>query len=144
MDEGPPAAELRLFLDSNILVSGVVFVGLEHDLLRLAAQGGFLPVVSTYVLSEVTRVLLAKFDLPEGPVNRALEALPLAMAPEPPEALIQAAEALLRDPADAPVIAAAWQANVNGLVTGDRDLFAADQRRVRVLRTREALKLVTR
>jgi predicted nucleic acid-binding protein len=94
------------------------------------------------VLSECARVLATKLQAPLEVVEEALAGLPVVTMSEPKDAAVAEARAVVRDAGDAPVLAAAWQAGVDALVTGDKDLHAAQQDRVRVLRTNEALALV--
>lgn len=52
-------------------------------------------------------------------------------------------ERQLRDPKDAPLAAAAFVAETNGLVTGDKDLLHVGRiGRIKVLRTRQLLDLL--
>jgi putative PIN family toxin of toxin-antitoxin system len=133
---------VRLFLDTNTVISAIAFRGPERWLLRMAARGDFVAIVSPYVLAECARVLSGKFATPHDVVTESLAGLGAITVSEPGAALVAEAGACLRDPADAPVLAAAWDARADALVTGDKDLHAADQDRVLVIRTAEALELV--
>lgn len=132
----------RLFLDTNTLVSAMAFRGPERWLLRLAARGDIVVLVSPYVIAECTRVLTTRFATPSDVVAESLAALQVSIVSEPGDIMVAEARATVRDPDDAPVLAAAWQAGADALVTGDKDLHAADQDRVRVMRTAEALAWV--
>jgi putative PIN family toxin of toxin-antitoxin system len=132
----------RLFLDANILISGLVFDGPEFRLLCLLDAGSFEAVASDYVLGEVRRVLAKRFGLAAADVEQSLSGLRTEVARAPAPNLTAEAEAILRGPADAPVLAAAWQSAADALVTGDKDLHAARQDRVPVARTAGALRMI--
>jgi len=68
---GAAGTEVRLFLDANIIVSGIAFSGAESDLLLLAEQGVYEAVTSEYVMAQVERVLLGKLRLSEPLVRRS-------------------------------------------------------------------------
>jgi putative PIN family toxin of toxin-antitoxin system len=123
------------------VISGLLFDGREKELLRGARVGLFVAVTSQYVLDEITGVLHRKFGLSLGAVAEVLSGLATEVVPEPPPAAVAEAESLLRDPKDVPVLAAAIAAEVDGLVTGDKDLHTREvKKRLRVLTTREALE----
>ncbi len=136
---------LRLFLDTNIVISGLLFHGPEEALLLRAESGTFIAVVSPDVLQETVRVLAGKFGLPQARVDGALAALRFLEVVTPDADGVRRAERALRDADDAPILAAARVAHVEGLVTGDRDLHAlGGDAGLRVLTTTEALDLIER
>ncbi len=134
---------LRLFLDTNVIVSGLLFHGPEAELLLEAERGSYTAVLSVEVIAEARRVLRDKFRLPEREVDEAVQALTHELAPAPPREAVAAALRLLRDPADAPILASALHAAVSALVTGDRDLLdVAEPAAIAVMRAPEALALL--
>lgn len=52
---------MRVFIDANTLVSGIVFSGKEHLLLKSASAHGIVLVTSDDVLGEVGEVIRRKF-----------------------------------------------------------------------------------
>jgi len=134
----------RLFLDANVLVSGIAFRGPEAELLGLAEQRRCEAVTCEYVLVQVERVLIRRLGLTEASVREALSCLPVRVVPDPPPSLVTRASVPLRDPTDAPVLAGAWEAQADALVSGDKDLLvlSAEQADLPVLRTRAALDLL--
>jgi len=133
---------LRLFLDSNVLVSGLVHGGLPRELPRAGVAQAYTPVVSGTVVDEVDRTLAAKFGVPLGPVGLALGLLGPELVADTDTSSAAGTPVLIRDPNDAPIVAAALAAGVDALVTGDKDVLCASGLPVRVLRTREALELL--
>ena len=111
---------MRVFFDTNVLVSAVATRGICADLLRLVALDHDL-VVGEVVLTEMRRVLETRMRLPLERINeierflRAYEvvAKPAAMDP-----------VVVRDEADRWVLANARAAQADVLITGDGDLLA--------------------
>ena len=53
---------MRIMVDSNTLISGIVFEGIERNLLRRIWQIGHTLVIAKYSLTEVDRVINSKFS----------------------------------------------------------------------------------
>jgi putative PIN family toxin of toxin-antitoxin system len=133
-------ANIRLFLDANVLVSGLRGPGVSRDLLVAARGKAFIAVVSEYTLAEAREVMDRKLRLPPNRIERALTWLRPEIVPESPEVAVAQAQDHISDPKDAPILAAALAAKVEALVTGDAHFFTpAVQARVWVLTPREAL-----
>jgi len=110
---------VRVFLDTNVLVSAFATRGLSADVFRHVLAEHRL-VTGEVVLRELRRVLRQKLKLPSRTVDsielflREHEVTPKPSAP---------AGAAVRDPADRWILASALEAKVDVLVTGDRDLL---------------------
>jgi predicted nucleic acid-binding protein len=121
----------------------LAFEGAERALLRAHVLGAFVGVTSDYVLVQVRRVSVDKLARALEDVDRALAEFAFVVVDEGDRALLAETRTLLRDPTDAPVLAAALAAGVDGLVTGDKDLHTAPVKaRLRVFTTREALEWI--
>ena len=110
---------MRVFLDTNVLVSAVATRGLCADVMQACLAEHHL-VVGVTVLSELRQVLVKKLRLPEETAEE-LDSFLRRQAE-----IIEAATPLsinLRDPSDAPVLAEASKGGADVLVTGDRDLL---------------------
>jgi predicted nucleic acid-binding protein len=134
---------LRLFVDANIIISAAVCRGPECRLLEAAGRGAFVAVTTRYVQGEARRALASKFGLSSRDAEEAVRVPGLEVAEEPdPSAVARAAEHL-RDRNDAPVLAGAWAAQVDALVTGDKGFHTLKSSAgVWVLRAPDALKLL--
>lgn len=110
---------MRVFLGTSVLVSAFTTRGLCRDLFRLVlAEHEFL--CGEVVLSELRRVLHARFAVPAATVNdiiRLLRSFPTTNKPATVPGIT------VRDPDDAWVLASALAAKAEVLVTGDRDLL---------------------
>jgi putative PIN family toxin of toxin-antitoxin system len=124
---------LRVFLDTNIVVSAVATRGLCSDLLQLTLAEHEL-VVGETVLKELRRVLARKLGLPRETV-RALETF-LRTHGTIAKASGGALPRRGLDPADARVLAEAVAAGADVLVTGDREFLEAVDSPVEVVSPR--------
>ena len=111
---------MRIFLDTNVIVSAFVARGLCADLFRLILSEHEL-LVGEVVLVEVGEVLRKKLGAPEDVIHE-LETLlaEQTIVPRPNEPSVLVAT----DPDDAWVLASAIAGRADVLVTGDRDLLA--------------------
>ena len=110
---------MKVFLDTNVLVSAFATRGLCADVLRLVISRHQL-IVGEVVLDEMERVLREKLALPEPVVSEATGFLREFKVVERPAEISVEVEA---DPEDAVVLASALAASADFLVTGDRDLL---------------------
>lgn len=115
----------RVVLDTNLVLSALVFTGGPTARLRQAwQQGRCLPLVSTATVQELMRVLAyPKFRLSHAEQAELLaDYLPHAevvAVPTPPPAV-----PACRDPHDLPFLHLALAGSAQALVTGDKDLLA--------------------
>lgn len=111
---------MKVFLDSNVLISAFATRGLSADVLRLVLTEHDL-VSADVVLSEVERVLTMKFRIPMSDVAEVISFLrehPIQPRPEEPATIP------ISEPDDAWVLASALAAGADVLITGDADLLA--------------------
>ncbi|WP_263820602.1 putative toxin-antitoxin system toxin component, PIN family [Salinibacter sp.] len=115
---------MRVFLDTNVLVSGFSTRGLSADVVRfLLAEHELL--TGEVVLDETRRVLTEKFGVPEEKVGE-IESLLRRRHVEPvpdPESPASEPPVEVRDPDDEIVLASAIAAGAEVLITGDKDLL---------------------
>jgi len=110
---------VKVFLDTNVLVSAFATRGLCADLVRHVLVEHEL-MTGEVNLTELRRVLKTKFRVPKGTVDSIEELLrDQTIVPKPRKRLVVA----VRDPADAWVLASAVAGDAELLVTGDRDLL---------------------
>ncbi len=128
---------IRAVLDTNVILSAVLFGGRVGGLVRAWQTGRFQLLLSRAILEEVLRVLAyPKFRLTEGEIRGLLE-----------EELVPFAETViirrhpvvrLRDPDDLALVACALTGRARYLVTGDADLLSLERiRQVQVIRPAE-------
>lgn len=125
---------MKVFLDTNVLVSAFATRGLCADLFRSVIAEHEL-VLGEVVLEEFRRVLTTRFRVPAEQLRhieaylRAYEVVSKPAEPDPIK---------VRDEADRWVLASAHSAHADVLVTGDADLLSVAARaHVRIVTPRE-------
>ncbi|MBL8503659.1 MAG: putative toxin-antitoxin system toxin component, PIN family [Rhodocyclaceae bacterium] len=119
---------MRAVIDTNVLVSGLLWHGAPHTLLEQVRAGSLTLVSSPALLAELENVIgRAKFDaiLTRSATSREdtlNELRQLAEVIEPPPL----PQPVCRDPDDDQVLALALAARVDLIVSGDEDLLALD------------------
>lgn len=112
---------MRVFLDTNVLVSAFTTRGLCHDLFRLVlAKHAFL--CGEVVLSELREVLLERFKLPANTVYKIIGLLSSYPTTQRPATTMPNVK--VRDSDDAWVLASAFASKAEVLITGHQDLLA--------------------
>jgi len=110
---------VKVFLDTNVLVSGFATRGLCADVIRLVLAEHEL-ITGDVVLKEVERVLKQKIDLPSGQIQEILAFLENQTVQPKPKTV---SSVPVRDEDDQWVLASALAAKADVLVTGDKDLL---------------------
>ncbi len=119
------SAPVRVVLDTNVVLSALVFGGGAAGRVRRAwQQGAILPLASTATVQELVRVLAyPKFRLSQAEQDELLaDYLPhteTVRIPQPPPQVPEC-----RDVLDEPFMHLAVAGNAQVLVSGDRDLLA--------------------
>lgn len=110
---------MKIFTDTNVLVSAFTARGLCADLLEVILSDHQL-MTGEVVLDELKRVLTTKLNVPEkdvSEVNQFLRSYHVEPMPEKPS------EIKVRNEDDQWVLESAIQAKADILVTGDKDLL---------------------
>jgi len=124
---------LRVYLDTNVVVSAVATRGLCADVLQLVLAEHEL-VVGETMLSELPRVLHQKLGLPSETVDDTIAFLRRQGTVVTTQATVSIKGV---DAADAAVVAEAAAGAVDLLVTGDRGLLTAAGLPVELVSPRE-------
>ncbi len=119
--------EIRVFLDANVLLAGIVFPRWPWEILRHAVRGDFQLVLSPYVIRQTRRAIARRFPEFLSAFDRFLVLCPYELVPDPDPEDVQAHIHLLRDETDVPVALAAIRAGVDCLVSEDKDLTTGDE-----------------
>jgi putative PIN family toxin of toxin-antitoxin system len=111
---------VRIFLDTNVLISAFATRGISADLVRFILTAHEL-LTGEVNLDELRRVLRDRFQTPADVIDRLEQQLrdqTIVPRPEHPS------ELPIRDPDDRWVLASAIAGQANLLVTGDEDLLS--------------------
>jgi len=138
---------MRVVLDTNVLVSGLFWQGASHALIDHITQGTLTLVTSPILLAELNETLAkprlaAILKRSHTAPERVLADLQrLAELIDPPPLT----EPVCRDPDDNHVLACAFAANAELIITGDRDLLVLHPwRDIAIVRPADALQLIER
>lgn len=111
---------MRVFLDTNVLVSALATRGLCSDVLRETLSFHQL-VISLPLLSELERILRDKIKLPDHLIVESIGFLKqIGLMADPMERPIPE----LKDKDDVPIINSALNGGVDLFVTGDKEVLA--------------------
>ena len=136
---------MRVVLDTNVVVSALLWGGMPKKLLELASEGAIDLLTSDTLLEELGRILSrAKFSVKLAEHRASASDIVQKYRDHAAVVAVAALPTLqLRDPKDHHVVASADAAGAELLVTGDRDLLALKTYRViRIVTVTEALELI--
>ncbi|CAN5210116.1 putative toxin-antitoxin system toxin component, PIN family [soil metagenome] len=111
---------MKIFVDTNVLVSAFTARGLCADLLEVILSDHQL-MTGEFVLQELDRVLAIKLKVPKRKVYDVLQFLRNHHVEPVPD---KPSEIKVRDEDDRWVLESALRAKADILVTGDKDLLA--------------------
>jgi putative PIN family toxin of toxin-antitoxin system len=112
---------MRAVLDTNVLISGLLWRGAPYECLMSAEAGLYELILADEILEELRAKLLNKFRMPVDEVNEILEGLRVCAE------LVQIGGRsgwIPDDPDDDKFVETAIAANANAIVSGDRHLLA--------------------
>jgi len=110
---------MKVFLDTNVLVSAMATRGLCADVLREVLTSHQL-VVSVPLFNELKRVLRQKVRIPRELIDHAIEILQQDAHFATPSPLLNVK---IRDKDDLMILSSALNGNADLLVTGDKELL---------------------
>jgi putative PIN family toxin of toxin-antitoxin system len=110
---------MKVFLDTNVLVSAMATRGLCADVLRETLASHQL-VVSAPLFNELRRVLRQKLQIPGELIDDAIEMLQQDAHFATPSTL---SDIKIRDKDDVMILSSALNGNADLLVTGDKELL---------------------
>jgi putative PIN family toxin of toxin-antitoxin system len=132
---------LKVFLDTNVLVSSFITRGLCADIFRIILSEHDL-ILCTHVLDELENVLREKINIPEKQITSILQYLRTfeIISNHRPPIKIE-----LRDKSDIPIISAALNSGSAIIVTGDKDLLAVSEKYgIKIVDPRTFFQLIKR
>lgn len=134
---------MRLFLDSNVIVSGIMFPGTERWILLSTFRRDHAFVTSEDVRRETIDVMRRKSPRLRRDAEEAFSLLRVESVPKKSYEERSREILGLRDPRDAHVLAAAIVSHCDANVTGDRDLLVLREvEGVKILPPRQARRLM--
>jgi predicted nucleic acid-binding protein len=117
-------AKVNVFLDTSALFAGIWSAkGGGRMILKLGEAGAIRPLVSPQVLDEIESALRRKAPGMLGLLALLLDRSRVEVVSSPMPETVRDSQALTGHPGDAQVLAAAWAAGADYLVTLDRKHF---------------------
>lgn len=113
---------VRVVLDTNVLVSSLLFRGVVSKVVDLWETGKIIPVISRETFDEFKKVLAyPKFSLTEEEIKTLIDdnILPFFEIVD----ISETVNGICRDPADDKFISCALSASADYIVSGDKDLY---------------------
>lgn len=131
---------MRVFVDANTLVSGLVFEGNESRVVELGDLGVLRLITSTKVVEEVGRTIRRdEFGHGRDEIENMLDYMQRAVliVEKPDDKALNKVSLLLDDKKDAHIWAGLVCADADFLLTGDKELLRSVDR---AIRTKDLLK----
>ncbi|MCL2804143.1 MAG: putative toxin-antitoxin system toxin component, PIN family [Micrococcales bacterium] len=125
---------MKYLLDTNVLVSAALFPdGTPGRAYDLALSSPHTVVVCDYTIGELRQVFRAKFPGKTEAMELFLSGISPGITVVPtPDTITEVDVRLVRDRGDWPIVRAAVAAQVDAIVSGDRDLLDAELPRPQV------------
>lgn len=130
---------MRIMLDTNILISIVIFNSSKLKNMLIDICDKHTLVISSYVIQELEEVINRKFFNKKQGLDNFLFELPYELVYTPSTILYKSALEI-RDPKDAPVLYSAIISDVDVLITGDKDFDDINIEKPEVLTVNEYVK----
>jgi len=121
---------VKLFFDTNVIVSAVVCRGLSFDVIKDAMEKHEV-FYTKYVLKETQRVLTSKFPLSDETIKSAVSLIKKYFNEGKTSHKV---DKICRDPDDNQILADAAANEIDILITGDKDLL--------ILKTHKGIKII--
>lgn len=134
---------MRVFIDSNIIISAMVYDRNELEIIENLRLKGHSLVISDHVHEEVFRVMLDKFPEHMALVDEFIRLSAMEMVPTGKYVDTIGQFGIVRDKNDRHILAAAVVAKSDMIITGDKDLLVLKTcRNIRILNSKGAKKYV--
>lgn len=130
---------VKAVIDTNVLLSGILFGGQPRTVLDLAREKHFEAVISVYILKEFKEVAVEKFKLPSKMVEELMLEIASFSEVFP---VINTKSSWSSDLKDNPIIETALKSGSSHLVTGDERLKRVKTPSLIILNVREFLELL--
>ena len=129
---------MRIMPDTNILVSAILLDSKAMNELFKTIFKQHTLVLSGYTIKELFEVAEEKFPDKTGVINRLLNRMPYEYINTPDE--ITPGLFDIRDPDDYPILYTAIKANIDILITRDKDLLSVKIERPEIIKPHQFLE----
>ena len=108
---------VKACIDTNVWLSGIIFTGVPSEIVQLAMKQKFQVVTSEFILDEVERNLVHKFDVPVKKARNLIYRISQIADVYQPQGTVSV---IPNHNPDNFVLETAWIGRAKYLVTGDR------------------------
>jgi putative PIN family toxin of toxin-antitoxin system len=130
MERTPP--DLRVMLDANILIAGIVWPRWPYEVLQHALRGDYDLVLCQSVIKQARSRVKARFPNYIDQFEQFLQNCKFELVDDPTLEEITNNKDLVRDITDVPIALAAINTQVDFLVSEDKDLTTQDETTVKL------------
>jgi len=129
---------IKVTLDSNILISAIVYGGKPEKVFRLILEKKIIAYISLVIIAEVIEVLTKKFRFNQIKLRQTERKIRKNLRVINPTQIIN----IVRDPDDNRVLEAAVEGNCDFIITGDKDLLGLEKyKNIKILTAENFLQL---
>lgn len=132
---------MKVMVDTNVLISASLGFGTPYKAYEKAVTAPYQCVICDQIVDEMRRVYNRKFPDKVLRLEQFLAMVLTALEVVPTPTVKTDEETLIRDPKDSPILKAAINANVDILVTGDKDFLESAVTHPRIMTAAEFLGL---
>lgn len=130
---------IRVVVDTNILVSAIVYGGKPQYILNLIVERKIQAVTSFILLAELLEVLSKKFPLSTSDLNSVETQVKQNFIIIAPKSTLK----VIRDDTDNRVLEAAVEGNCQYIITGDKDLLELSKyKNIKIITVSEFLEAI--
>jgi predicted nucleic acid-binding protein len=119
--------KVRAFVDANVLFAGIAFPRWPYEVLRHAVADDFQLVLSPLVIKQARRNLQKRFPEYTDHFDLFIKSVDYQLVSDPTPEEVEANKNIIRDYSDVPVALSAISANVEYLVSEDKDFTTRDE-----------------
>lgn len=132
----------RILIDTNILISAIVFDKKELELIIRSVSEGDRIYISDHIMEEAYRVFMKKFPEYVEIFEKFISISEIKIIKKKIYKKEISKIKNIRDKYDAHIIACAKQLKCDYIISGDKDLLDYNQNKIRILKTSDYLEII--
>ena len=140
MNTEPKQKKVKVVLDANIIISGLIFQGKQRQVLNLFYKGSITVCISPPILKELGNVLYKKFNWDKKRIHNTIVRIRNKAIQVKPREKISA----VKEDADNRILECAFESHCRFILSGDKKHFLPlkQYKGIRILSTAEFLKII--
>ncbi len=130
----------RIFIDTNILISAIVFDKKELELIIRCVSERYKICISEHILEEATRVFMKKFTEFIEMYEKFIGITKIEVIKKKSYDYNIKEHQNIRDKYDAHVIACAESSSCEFIISGDKDILSYEHSKIKIVKSAEFIK----